>query len=169
MMPRIVVVRSLLIGPENAISTSVAPAMTNQVLTSWLLTTSPRLSASSSRFWVGSSVLSVFAGSSAMQAPVRNGSEIGQHAVRDNRGTYPSSSPITTSRRSKPSRIDSGNADEEHLHLRHQPRQHAEPEIEQEPEHQERRRQLDADAERGRNDAGHMLRATSPISGNSPG
>ena len=31
-------------------------------------------------------------------------------------------------------------ADEEHLHLRHQPRQHAEPEIEQQAEHQKRRR-----------------------------
>ena len=36
---------------EKAISTSVAPAMMNQVLTSWLLTTSPRLSASSSAVW----------------------------------------------------------------------------------------------------------------------
>jgi hypothetical protein len=50
-----VVVRPVLIEPENAISSSDAPAMMNQVLTSWLLTTSPRLSASSRRFWVGSS------------------------------------------------------------------------------------------------------------------
>ena len=54
--------------PENAISTSVAPAMMNQVLTSWLLTTSPRLSASSRRFCVGSSVFSVLS-VSAMRAP----------------------------------------------------------------------------------------------------
>ncbi len=39
-------------------STSVAPAITNQVLTSWLLATSPFSCASSRRFCVGSSVLS---------------------------------------------------------------------------------------------------------------
>ncbi len=57
--PRMVTARLLLMLPENAISTSVPPAMMNQVLTSWLLTTSPRLSASSRRFCVGSSVFSV--------------------------------------------------------------------------------------------------------------
>src|SRR6476646_1504905 len=46
---------------EKAVSTSAAPAMTNQVLTSWLLATSPRSSASSRRFCVGSSVFSVAA------------------------------------------------------------------------------------------------------------
>ncbi len=51
--------------PENAESASVAPAMMNQVLTSWLLTTSPRSSASSRRFWVGSSVFSERSVSSA--------------------------------------------------------------------------------------------------------
>ena len=66
--PRMVVVRSALMPPENAISTSVAPAMMNQVLTSWLLTTSPRLSASSRRFCVGSSVFSVLSVSSAISA-----------------------------------------------------------------------------------------------------
>jgi len=63
-----VVVRPPLMLPENAINTSVAPAMMNQVLTSWLLTTSPRLSASSKRFWVGSSVFSVLS-VSAMGVP----------------------------------------------------------------------------------------------------
>ena len=66
--PRMVVVRSLLMVPENAISTSAAPAIMNQVLTSWLLTTSPRLRASSRRFCVGSSVLLVSSDSSAMPA-----------------------------------------------------------------------------------------------------
>ncbi len=56
------------IEPENADSASVAPAMMNQVLTSWLLTTSPRSSASSSRFWVGSSVFSERSVSSAICA-----------------------------------------------------------------------------------------------------
>ncbi len=55
--------------PEKATSTSVAPAMTNQVETSWLLTTSPRLSASSRRFCVGSSVFSDLSCSSAMAYP----------------------------------------------------------------------------------------------------
>ena len=41
--PRIVVVRPPLIGPENAASISVPPPITNQVETSWLLATSPRL------------------------------------------------------------------------------------------------------------------------------
>ena len=53
------------IEPENAESASVAPAMMNQVLTSWLLTTSPRSCASSRRFWVGSSVFSERSVSSA--------------------------------------------------------------------------------------------------------
>ena len=56
--PRNVVVRPPLIEPENASASASPPAITNQVLTSWLLTTSPRSSASSSRFCVGSSVRS---------------------------------------------------------------------------------------------------------------
>ena len=40
--PRMVVVSCELMPPENAISTSAAPAKMNQVLTSWLLATSPR-------------------------------------------------------------------------------------------------------------------------------
>jgi hypothetical protein len=54
------------IDPENVDSTSVAPAIMNQVLTSWLLATSPRSWASSRRFWVGSSVLSDVSFSSAI-------------------------------------------------------------------------------------------------------
>ena len=45
-------------SPRNDDSTSVAPAIMNQVLTSWLLATSPFSCASSRRFCVGSSVLS---------------------------------------------------------------------------------------------------------------
>ena len=45
----------LLIGPENADSISAPPLITNQVETSWLLTTSPRWCASSSFFCDGSS------------------------------------------------------------------------------------------------------------------
>jgi hypothetical protein len=44
---------------EKVVSSSVAPAMMNQVLTSWLFATSPFSSASSRRFWVGSYVRSV--------------------------------------------------------------------------------------------------------------
>src|SRR3954463_14837180 len=58
MKPRNVVFRPLLIEPEKAASISAPPPITNQVETSWLLTTSPRSSASSRRFWVGSSVRS---------------------------------------------------------------------------------------------------------------
>ena len=62
MSPRMVAVRALPMLPENVLSTSAAPAMMNQVLTSWLLTTSPRSSASSRRFCVGSSVFSELSG-----------------------------------------------------------------------------------------------------------
>ncbi len=55
------------IEPEKVDNTSVAPAITNQVLTSWLLATSPFACASSRRFCVGSSVLSSL--SSAIAAP----------------------------------------------------------------------------------------------------
>src|SRR6202022_2235396 len=54
------------IDPENVDSPSVAPPITNQVLISWLLATSPRSWASSRRFCVGSSVLSDESLSSAM-------------------------------------------------------------------------------------------------------
>ena len=66
--------------------------------------------------------------------------------------------PITSTSSSNPSRIDSGRPDEEDLHLRHQPGQHAEPEIEQQPEDQKRRGELNADAECRRDDSCHVLR-----------
>jgi hypothetical protein len=54
------------IDPEKLDSTSVAPDITNQVLISWLLATSPRSSASSRRFCVGSCVFSAPSFSSAI-------------------------------------------------------------------------------------------------------
>src|SRR3954451_21229988 len=60
------------IDPENDDITSVAPAIRNQVLTSWLLATSPRSWASSSRFCVGSCVFSD-ASSSAMASSALSG------------------------------------------------------------------------------------------------
>ena len=54
------------IEPEKVDMISVPPAITNQVLTSWLLATSPRSSASSRRFCDGSNVLSESSPSSAM-------------------------------------------------------------------------------------------------------
>ncbi|MGY4416470.1 hypothetical protein ACVWW4_008206 [Bradyrhizobium sp. LB7.1] len=53
---RIGVISPLPTEPEKLDTTSVAPAIMNQVLISWLLATSPRSSASSRRFCVGSSV-----------------------------------------------------------------------------------------------------------------
>src|SRR5678815_1002809 len=67
------------IEPEKVDSTSVAPAMMNQVLTSWLLTTSPFSRASSRRFCVGSSVLSSV--SSAISSPLVHWSELAHDAV----------------------------------------------------------------------------------------
>src|ERR1700760_4525962 len=67
------------IDPENDDSTSVAPAIMNQVLTSWLLATSPRSSASSRRFCVGSSVRSPPSSSSAIRFPLLQGN----HVVHD--------------------------------------------------------------------------------------
>src|SRR5947209_4657212 len=67
--------------PENESKISVAPASTNQVLTSWLLATSPLRSASSSRFCVGSSDRSVSSCSSAIDYRAsRIRSELVQHA-----------------------------------------------------------------------------------------
>src|SRR5947199_10394367 len=85
MRPRSVVVMPMPIVPEKPISSSVPPAITNQVLTSWLLITSPRSSASSRRFWVGSSDRSVSSRSSAMWlyrnavSPIRG--KLAQHAL----------------------------------------------------------------------------------------
>jgi hypothetical protein len=68
MRPRNVAARLAAIGGASTISTKVPPASMNQVLTSALLTTSPRLIASSSRFGVGSSVRSLSSRSSAIAA-----------------------------------------------------------------------------------------------------
>src|SRR5216683_5133119 len=85
MKPRNVASNPLPIAPENDMRISVPAEMMNQVLTSWLLTTSPRSSASSSRFWVGSSERSVSSRSSAMvvrYGPVsRAGSKQQQHVL----------------------------------------------------------------------------------------
>src|SRR5581483_5029262 len=67
-----------LMPPENETRTSAPPAMMNQVLTSWLLTTSPRLSASSRRFCVGSSVFSELSVSSATRLALR---QLAEHAL----------------------------------------------------------------------------------------
>src|ERR1700742_4390266 len=84
------------IDPENVDSTSVPPAIMNQVLTSWLLATSPRSWASSRRFWVGSCVLSEESFSSAIDRlsaqrhqVVHDTAEIiqeGSHHRRDHEG-----------------------------------------------------------------------------------
>jgi hypothetical protein len=68
-MPRNVISSVCAIGVANTISTSTPPAIVNQVLTSALRTTSPRLMASSSRFAVGSSERSVSSRSSATGMP----------------------------------------------------------------------------------------------------
>src|SRR5947209_15025947 len=133
------------IDPEKVESTSVAPAIMNQVLTSWLLATSPRSCASSRRFWVWASVFSAGSCSSAIaSAPrdqfVHDGDEIveeGAHHGGEHRGED-----------QKARENSQRHADEIHLHLRHQPRQHAKPHVEDEAEHQERRRQLRTDPKR---------------------
>src|SRR3954468_23667063 len=72
MMPRQVTSRLEPSEPEKPNTTSVAAPMTNQVLTSWLLTTSPRLTASSSFRWVGSSERSPLSSCSATTARFRS-------------------------------------------------------------------------------------------------
>lgn len=74
---RMLAIRLAAVEPEKATRASAAPAITNQVVTSWLLTTSPCLSASSRRLWVGSSVLLLSSRSSAMARclEVRQGTE----------------------------------------------------------------------------------------------
>src|SRR5712691_1199516 len=145
--PRKMVARPAPIEPEKIIRLSAAAAMTNQVLTSWLLTTSPRSIASSSRFWVGSSERSAWSRSSATGACSGIRRELAQHAFdvteedRHHRADDENENEKADQDRQR-------DADEEHLHLRHQPRQHAEPEVEQQPEHQERRGELHADPER---------------------
>src|SRR5688572_18310128 len=123
--PRNVVDSPLLMLPAKAASISVAPAITNQVETSWLLTTSPRLIASSSRFCVGSCERSVscWSPSSAIYAS-RSRREFAQHDFdvvdegRHHRADHQEKDDEANQDRKR-------HADEEHLHLRHQPRQHA--------------------------------------------
>src|SRR5450432_1400022 len=145
------------IDPENVDSTSVAPDITNQVLISWLLTTSPRSWASSRRFCVGSSVLSVVSLSSAISGlsprryqVVHDTDEIIQEGSHHRRDHQREDQEAGENRQ--------GYADEIDLHLRHQPRQHAEPDIENQAEHQKRRRKLHADLERGGKGAGRQIR-----------
>src|ERR1700681_1605173 len=142
------------IEPENVDSTSVAAAITNQVLISWLLATSPRSWASSRRFCVGSSVLSAVSFSSAMIVRlsfqryqlVHDADEIIQEGPH-HRGDDEGEDEEAGQNRQR-------HADEINLHLRHQPRQHAESDIENQAEHQKRRRKLHADPERGGEGAG---------------
>src|ERR1700742_1816981 len=146
------------IDPENVDSTSVAPAITNQVLISWLFATSPRSWASSRRFCVGSCVLSSESSSSAMvlrlsaqrYQVVHDADEIieeGSHHRHDDEGE---DQKAREDRQRHADKID--------LHLRHQPRQHAKPDVENQAEHQERRRQLHADPESGGEGAGGECR-----------
>src|SRR5690606_19108946 len=120
---------------------------TNQVLTSWLLATSPRSSASSRRFCVGSSVFSPSCPSSAMRgSPCRREraqhtldiAEIDGHHGADDEDQY-----------DEAHQYREREADEEDLHLRHQPREHAEAEVEQQAEDDERCGKLHAEAECG--------------------
>src|ERR1700736_6520758 len=141
------------IDPENVDNTSVAPAITNQVLISWLLATSPRSWASSRRFCVGSSVLSDASFSSAMvrlspqrYQVVHDADEIIQERSH-HRGDDEREDQEAGQDRER-------HADEIDLHLRHQPRQYAKPDIEHQAEHQKRRRKLHADLERGGESAG---------------
>ena len=125
--------------PEKANRARVAPAITNQVLTSWLLATSPRSSASSSRFWVGSSVFRCRRVPRPWRSLYDARRELVQHAleIAEERAHHGADDQEQDDEADEDRQRQ---ADEEHLHLRHQPRQHAEAEIEQEAEHQERRR-----------------------------
>src|SRR3569623_2386922 len=142
--------------PENDSSTRVAQAMMNQVLTSWLLTTLPRSSASSNRFWEGSSVLSSRSASSDMRYPLLARRKFEKH-VLDVAGERAHHGGDHQSQQEEADQDRQRQTDEEHLHLRHQTRQYAEAEIEDQSEHQERRRQLDADLERRRDHIGDVL------------
>ena len=64
--------------------------------------------------------------------------------------------PITNTRIKKAAEDRHRQTDEEHLHLRHQARENAEPDIEEKAEHEKRRRKLDADAKRDRHVVRHQ-------------
>src|ERR1700722_15744505 len=143
------------IEPENVDNVRVAPAITNQVLISWLLATSPRSWASSRRFCVGSCVLSAVSFSSAMASSgfrlnryqlMHDADEIIQVSAHHRRQHQAEDQEAGEDRER--------HADEIDLHLRDQPYQHATPDIEDQAEHQEWRRKLHADLERGGKGAG---------------
>ena len=103
-----------------------------------LFGTSPRLIASSSFFWVGSSVRSSSSGVSAMahrrRKEWRNSPRsLDENAHHDAEGDEEDEHPDQDRRRQP---------EEEYLQLGHQPRKHAEAEIEQDREGDERRRDL---------------------------
>src|SRR5579871_2707322 len=134
------------IEPEKVDITSVPPAITNQVLISWLLTTSPRSSASSRRFCVGSSVFSV--SSSSAMFPSMHRHHVMHHADEIiEEGAHHRGDDERKDQKAGEDR--KWHADEIDLHLRHQPRQHAKSDVEDEAEHQKRRGELQADAKRG--------------------
>src|SRR5581483_1601486 len=124
------------IEPEKLESTSVAPAIMNQVLTSWLLATSPRSSASSRRFCVGSSVRSPESSSSAIfkrpllerNQVVQDGNEVVEEASHHGRQNDRKDQKTGHDRQRHADKID--------LHLRHQARQHAQSDIEDKPKDQ---------------------------------
>src|SRR6195256_352007 len=137
MRPRKVVRSPLPIAPENDIRMSVAAEIMNQVLTSWLLATSPRSSASSSRFWVGSSDFSLSSSSAIRALPwpyeLRIRRELAQRASDEceessHHGTdHDEQDQIADHDRER-------HRDEIYLHLRHQQRQHAERDVEDDAE-----------------------------------
>src|SRR6202035_2162823 len=118
------------IEPEKFEITRVAPAIMNQVLTSWLLATSPRSSASSRRFCVGSSERSPPSSSSAM---VRQPLFERDHVVHDTDEVVEEASHHGVQHDGKdqdPRQDRERHAHEIDLHLRHQPRQHPEADVE---------------------------------------
>src|ERR1700757_2537096 len=136
------------IEPEKVDMASVAAAITNQVLSSWLLTTSPFSTAWSSRFCVGSSVLSDVSLSSAINCPSLQRQHLVDHAIEIRKeSSHHRRQHEGEDQESRENRQRHG--DEIDLHLRHQPRQHAEPDVEDEAEHQERRGELQAELEGG--------------------
>ena len=88
--PRSMPFMPLLIAPENDSRIRVAAPRTNQVLTSWLLTTSPRSSASSSRFWVGSSDLLGIVLFVGHRRYLTNRAQARAARLRHSRGSFPS-------------------------------------------------------------------------------
>ena len=106
--PAMLALRPAPIEPAKATSTSVPPVRTNQVLTSWLLATSPFSIASLSFLRDGSSVRSWSCSSAiAGGSPQMFGASSCNTVSIDPR-KLAISAPSTVSRMSKPSQIDSG-------------------------------------------------------------